>query len=1096
MKKLIKAIGSNRSWTEILLKMKLTFTFFLLGLITVSASTYSQNTRLDVSLKNNNVVELFKQIEEKSEFYFFFKDEDLNDLSEVSVTKKDATINEILDEVLKDTDMTYEVVDRYIIVRKEGDAISKSEAKADQQNRVTGRVVDEFGEPLPGVTVVIKGTAQGTVTDVNGEYSLQVTAKDAVLQYSFVGMRSQEIEVGGQSNIDVTLVVDAIGIEEVVAIGYGTVKKADVTSAVSSVKSEDFVKGSVKDVGQLIQGKVAGLTITSSSGDPLAGTSITLRGNTTLFGTSSSPLVLIDGVPGDFNAVAPEDIESIDVLKDGSAAAIYGTRGTNGVILITTKRASGDYEGNVEYTAYISTQQIAQKAEMLTAADYRQQIADGIRDASDDLGANTDWIDEITQTPFSHVHNLTFRGGNNKTNYLASLNYNDTEGIFLKTGKKTFTARTDINHSMFDDLIKFNLGILSRNIYHDNVANTNYTYRQAKIYNPTAPITNPDGTWYENPGAFNYDNPVARIKESNGEDRSQWSRLNGTVIINPFEGLTLKGLFSYSKYNSRGSYYETKNHISNVRNGLNGYARNTSVESIDRLVELTAEYLKIVGEHRFTVLGGYSYQDNDWHDLLMTNQDFPTDLFGADQIQLGTGILEGGTSSGIRSRRTKTNLIGFFGRFNYNYMNRYLLMASLRHEAASQLYGTEEPWGTFPSVSVGWRISEESFMENVSFVDDLKFRAGYGVTGTQPSNLFLGVATIGYSGSVYSNGQWMQTLAPTRNPNPYLRWEEKKETNLGVDFVLADSRVSGSIDAYKRTIDGLLYDFTVPVPPNLVTETRANVGKMENKGLEVLINVVPVRTRDFEWVSSFNFSTNSNKLVSLSNDLYQATQEYFTTGGTGEPIQTFTHRVDIGDEIGNFYGFKVIDVDEEGKWIYEDAEGNAVPSDEFSRAFEDKHTLGNGLPKFYAGWNNNFRYKNFDLAVTMRGAFGYQILNFERMYLENTMSIQYNRLQSAYDPVFGKEVLSDEMDLEYNSYYIEDGDYWKIDNITLGYTFDLDNEYIKGARVFVSSLNTFTFTGYKGVDPEVTTSGLAPGNDYRDKYPTTRTFTLGVNVNF
>ena len=374
MKKLIKAIGNSRSWNQNLLKMKLTFSFLLIGLITVSASTYSQNTKLDVSLENNNVIELFRQIEEKSEFYFFYQKEDLDDLKEVSISKKKATINDILDDVLANTDMIYEVVDRYIIVRKDGKSSFRSEDDADQENRITGKVVDEFGEPLPGVTVVIKGTAQGTVTDVNGEYSLQVDAEDAILQYSFVGMRTQEIEVGDESNIDVTLVVDAIGIEEVVAIGYGTVKKADVTSAVSSVKSDDFIKGSVKDVGQLIQGKVAGLTITSSSGDPLAGTSITLRGSTTLFGTSGSPLVLIDGVPGDFNAVAPEDIESIDVLKDGSAAAIYGTRGTNGVILITTKRASGEYDGTVEYTAYISTQQIAKKAEMLTAADYRQQF--------------------------------------------------------------------------------------------------------------------------------------------------------------------------------------------------------------------------------------------------------------------------------------------------------------------------------------------------------------------------------------------------------------------------------------------------------------------------------------------------------------------------------------------------------------------------------------------------------------------------------------------------------------------------------------------------------------------------------------------------
>jgi hypothetical protein len=329
-----------------------------------------------------------------------------------------------------------------------------------------------------------------------------------------------------------------------------------------------------------------------------------------------------------------------------------------------------------------------------------------------------------------------------------------------------------------------------------------------------------------------------------------------------------------------------------------------------------------------------------------------------------------------------------------------------------------------------------------------------------------------------------------------LRWEEKKETNIGLDYALLKGRISGSIDYYNRDIDGLLWDYAVPVPPNMVNTTTANVGVMTNSGLEVLVNIVPVRKKDFEWSTNISFSTNTNKLKSLSNELFQIEKDYFTTGETGEPIQTYTHRVDIGGPIGNFYGFKVVDVDEDGKWIYEDADGNLVNYDDFERLDENKHILGNGLPDYYASWNNTLRYKNFDLSVTMRGAFDYQILNFERMYLENTKTTQYNRLQSAYDKVFGKAVLSNEVNLEYNSYYIEDGDFWKIDNITLGYTIPLKGSIVKSFRVYASSLNTLTLTGYKGIDPEVTANGLAPGNDNRDKYPTTRTFTLGVNVSF
>jgi TonB-linked SusC/RagA family outer membrane protein len=1092
--------GFSPQVMKLLLFMKLTLALLLMAIIqSFAINSYSQTTALSLDRQNATVESVLQEIESQTEFKFLYSPSVVDEARKVDIQVSDSKIDAVLDKLFNGTNVAYSINDRQIVLTQKG----KDALPTDQpQLKVSGKITDTSGNALPGVTVVVKGTTTGTISDVNGDYSINNLSNSDRLIFSFVGYKTQEVAVT-RKTIDVVLADDAIGIEEVVAIGYGVMKKADVTSAVSSVKSENFVKGSVKDIGQLIQGKVAGLTITSSSGDPLSNTAISLRGNTTLFGTSSNPLILIDGVPGDFNAVAPEDIESIDVLKDGSAAAIYGTRGTNGVILIATKRASGNYSATIEYNGYSSTQTIARKLEMLTAEDYRQQIEQGIRAVSDDLGATTDWLDEITQTPISQVHNFTVRGGNSNTNYLATLNYNNTEGIFQKTEKQTFNVRTDVNHTLFDGLIKLNLGLISRNIKNPNVSSTGYTYRQSIIYNPTTPIKNEDGSWFEDLGAFNYDNPVARIAESDGEFKSQWSRVNGTVIINPIEGLNLKGLVSYSKYNDYSGYYETQNHISTKRSGLNGYAALSSAESIDRLLELTAEYSKAINDHRFTLLGGYSYQDNDWHNMSMSNQEFPTDLFGYNNIDLGTGILEGGTASGIASSRHKTNLMSFFGRLNYSYKNRYLLMASMRTEAASQLYGTKDPWGSFPAMSLGWRIKEESFLKNVAFINDLKIRAGYGITGTQPSNLFLGVGTIGYTSSFYTNGVWGKILEPTRNPNPYLRWEEKKETNVGLDFAIAQNRVSGSVDYYIRTIDGLLYDYAVPVPPNQVNTTRANVGVMSNKGIEVLLNFIPVKTTDFEWNSSINFSTNSNKLVSLSNDLYQATQDYFTTGYTGEPIQTFTHRVDIGDKIGNFYGFKVVDITTDetdkknfGKWVYEDKDGNPVLYSNFKHAFEDKQVLGNGLPKFYAGWNNAIRFKNFDFSVTMRGAFGYQILNFERMYLENTKTAQYNRLKSAYDPIFGKTALSNKVDLEYNSYYIEDGDHWKIDNITLGYTVKSSKKVVNGARVYLSSLNSYIFTNYKGIDPEVNRGGLDPGNDGRDKYPTTRTFTLGVNLKF
>lgn len=387
-------------------------------------------------------------------------------------------------------------------------------------------------------------------------------------------------------------------------------------------------------------------------------------------------------------------------------------------------------------------------------------------------------------------------------------------------------------------------------------------------------------------------------------------------------------------------------------------------------------------------------------------------------------------------------------------------------------------------------------MEKITAIEDLKLRVGYGVTGTPPQSLFLGVARLGYSGFTLSDGRWVPQLVPTSNPNPNLRWEEKAEFNIGLDFSLYKGRLSGSFDAYKRKVNGLLYQFPVPTPPNLFGTTWANVGVMENKGIEALVNLVPISKKDFEWSSTFIFSTNANKLVSLSNQDYKTTNDFFNVGGTGEPIQTYTHRVKVGGAIGEFYGFKVIDVDDKGNWIYQGRDGKPVSFQNFKAADEDKMVLGNGLPKYYAGWNNNFRYKKFDLAVTMRGAFGFQILNFQRMYYENTGRTQYNQLNSAYDKVFGKAVLDKNVPLQYNSYYVEDGDFWKVDNLTLGYRIANIKNIVKNARIYVAMLNTLVITGYKGIDPEVNSLGLTPGNDDRDKYPSARTFTFGLNVTF
>jgi TonB-linked SusC/RagA family outer membrane protein len=1091
--------------------MKVSF-FLTLITLNVSAIVHSQDVKLNIIARDKSLIEVIRSIEKQSNYRFFFSDnyQDLNSLVSMDIQNK--TISEVLSGLLDKTAITYKILENNIVVITPTDNIT-------QQQKITGTITDATsGESLPGVSVQVEGTAIGVISDAYGKFSIEAPSQSSVLVFSYVGYLTEKVAVSNQTVINVTLVTDAKKLDEVVVIGYGTQKKAAVTSSIATVKSENFLKGSVSDAGQLIQGKIAGLAIISPSGDPTGGTQILLRGQTTLMGANQNPLVLIDGIPGDMKTVATQDIESIDVLKDGSAAAIYGTRGTNGVILITTKKANGNGKSTVEYSTYVSTQTIARKLNLSTASDFRAQLAAGFRKTEmADNGASTDWLQEVSRKPLTQSHNLTFRGGKETTNYLVNLNYNNIEGFFRKSYNQVFSGHVDFNHSMFNNKLKININLLNSsakwNGFNQNI------YTEVLRQNPTSPLKNPDGTWFQELTKFDYENPASDLFESDGQANNQVGRYKGAIIYMPIKGLKLSSIFSYNKSTQQNGYAETKQHVSTLRNNRNGYANTGGQESIDRLAELTAEYSKSINNHNFLILGGYSYQENDYNSHSMDNWDFPTDKFGYNDIGLGRAISSGKYSDLIRSYRSATNLIGFFGRFTYDYNEKYLFMASVRREEASQLWGTKNPWGTFPAFSVGWRITKESFMSGQNLFNNIKLRAGYGVTGSQPSDLFRAVGMINYvHGYVLSNGVWINTLAPTQNANPDLKWEEKRETDLGVDFSMLNDRISGSIDYYNRQIHNLLSVYSVPSPPNLVNSTLANVGVMENKGLEIMLNFVPIKQASFEWNTSVSYSTNKNKLKSISNDIYKTSTDYLRVGAIFPPIQTFSHLLKVGGPVGDFYGYKVIDVGNDptdkanyGQWVYEGADGNPVKYSDFKHAFEDKKVIGNGLPKFYMGWNNTFRYKNLDLSITQRGAFKFQVANLQRMMFENPTQAQYNLLTTAYDKVFGKTQLASPV--EFNSYYIENGDYWKIDNITLGYNLNKTGiKYIQSIRVYASVLNAFIITGYKGIDPEVSlrngtsyaqsgvvqtpTSGLDPGTDSPWKYPTTRTFTIGLNVSF
>ncbi len=1095
--------GQPDGWSLLIRIMKLTTFLLLITFMGVQATGYSQTTELNLKAQNSTVKQILRQIEDQSEFFFMYNDRKVDVNRKVNIDLEKKSIDEILQSLFDGTNTSYLIKDRQIVLylNNDNDFLNHGSSGFVQNiPSVSGKVTDETGEGLPGVTVLVKGTTTGTITDLDGNYQLNNLPEDAVLVFSFVGMQSQEVPVT-RSSVDVVLSASTIGLEEVVAIGYGTIKKGDVTSSVASVKPEDFNKGAMKDVGQMVQGKVAGLAITNPSGDPTATTQIKLRGTNTIGGANTSPLVLIDGIPGNLNTVAPEDVESVDVLKDGSAAAIYGTRGNNGVILITTKqfKATGSSINNVEYNAYISSSQIAKELDMLNAEEFKALYP------SEDHGSNTDWLEEITRTPFSHVHNISFQGGTSSTNYIATANYNSSEGIMLKSANETFQGRIQVNHYMFDNKLQFKMGMIGKVNKFPSTSNNGsfngYTYRQAILYNPTDPVKNADGSWYENLSKFEYENPVARLNECNGNVKNTETRYNTNIIFKPVEDLTVNAVFAYVRTNRNHGYSETLNHASALRDGYDGWSSVGANTTARKIAEITARFKKKLNDHDFSILGGYSYDEYDFEDIYFANYGFQDDYFGGwHNIGIGSALKDGKATA--NSSKYTSNLIGFFGRGTYAFKNKYLLMASLRYEGASQLWGTDNEWGLFPSVSLGWRITEEPFMKSQRIFDDLKFRIGYGVTGSQPGDSFLGVAMFKYDKYAYVDGAWLQTIVPASNANPELKWEEKKETNIGFDFSSLQGRLSGAIDVYSRKVDGLIYEYTVPTPPNVYPTTVANGGVMENKGFEILISGIPVQTKDFEWRTNITFSRNANKLKSLDGSDFKTDYDYFNTGWLAEPVKTESHRVQVGEKIGNFWGFKVVDIDDKGKWIYEDRNGDHVGYDDFSRAPEEKKVIGNGLPSIYAGWNNSFRYKDFDLSITMRGAFDYQIINEARMYYENPKNSRMeNRLSSVNNLIFGKSILNTEIDPEFNNYYVEDGDYWKIDNITLGYTLNKVGRYIKSVRFYGSVLNAFTFTGYKGVDPEVSNGTsdydeLNPGYDNRDQYPSIRTFTFGLGVKF
>ena len=967
-----------------------------------------------------------------------------------------------------------------------------------QQNEVTvkGVVKDANGEAIIGASVIEKGNAKnGTVTDIDGNYTLKVK-RGATLTISYIGYISQETKGG-----NIILEEDLKSLNEVVVIGYGTQKKVDVTSAVVSVKAEDFTKGNFNDAGDLIKGKVAGLTITKPSGDPGAVTQISLRGIATVSG-NAQPLVLVDGVPGSLSSVPPENIASIDVLKDASAAAIYGTRGAGGVIIITTKTGQREQRTEVTYNGYVSFSTWAKKADFMTSSDIRAG-----KTTFNDEGYDTDWLDAISRTAVTHNHSVSLSGGNAKTSYFGNFTYRNAQGVMKKTGNESMSVAFDLSHWMLNDMLKVNIKV-NADQYKYDVNDAGAIYRQAVIRNPTSPIWNTDGSYNEG-SLLQYWNPVSMQNEQTGQYKDQTVKFTGNITLEPIKGWQTNLMLSKGQTLDRGGYYYTSNHSQqgvNQKGSYSGSAKRSGYTVDNKYLELTSKYMKNFNNvHRLDALVGYSYSEEE-HDIdNMWNANFPTDYFGTNNIGLGTKLTDGEASMG--SNHYSSKLIGFFGRVSYGYADRYNILASLRYEGSSK-FGDNHKWGAFPSVSLGWNIMNEEFMKSTkSWLSNLKLRAGWGVTGVIPQGnddvwggAYRSMLRYSYNGgNYYRDGKWNKGLKSASNANPDLKWETAREINIGVDWSLWNDRLSGSFDFYNKKTSDMLYEYAVPSPPNLYTSTWANVGEMRNTGFEFMIKGVPVQTKDWRWETQATLQHNSNKLLSLSNSLYQ-TDNTLWLQGVGDPVTQYTHKVEVGQSLGRIYSLKAVGVSDQGLFLIENPKTGQCA--EFYQEMRNDYDnwyeyMGNGIPKFTFGWNNTINYKDFDLSLQCNGQFGFKIINQQRVFYENNAHA-YNKLKSATDKIGGNRPLSGAQSQVVTSYYIENGDYFKLSTLTLGYTYTPKNKtYIQNARIYGSVYNVFTITKYKGMDPELGSDNFwYAGVDDRDKYPTVRSFTIGLNVTF
>lgn len=975
--------------------------------------------------------------------------------------------------------------------------------------RITGKVTDNKGQGIPSVTVTVKGAARATQTDVEGKFGINANSGETLVLTS-IGYTTKEVAVTGETVYNIEIAESSNSLKDVVVVGYGTSTRKTVSSAITQVKQEDLNRGAIADVGQLLQGKVPGLNITAS-GDPNKPAAVILRGASTV-NSPGSPYYVIDGIPGaDIAAVAPNDIVTIDVLKDAAATAIYGNRASAGVIMVTTRRGKKG-SSLVTYSGYAGLEKVSSKLDLMNADEIRAFLAknNSAFTANNDFGANTDWMKAVQRSSaFSQNHNISLSGGSEHGTYSASINYFKKDGILKGSSLERVIGRLAVDQYALNDKLKFSLNLSNSTSNSNNVPLQNVVLLQAAKHLPVNPIYNANGSYFENFNTPGYYNPVSLTE--NAKDNTKYNVLLGSFITEaklPF-GFTYNVNLSYQKttsqhgefYSSYYNQYPSAGFYNNpdpgigvshtlINFGQNGSAFRSNYSNTTKTLETFLSWNKKFGDHSLNAVLGYSYQDNIYGDgIQVSSTNFPADNIGYNNLALGNPYGVPGYRINVGNDLTygKILMISDFFRLNYNYKDKYLVQGSIRRDGSS-VFGANNRWGYFPAGSVAWRISQEDFMKDQSFVNELKLRASYGVTG---NSFGIGAYTAqllyGINGTYYNNGIQAGAYSPFQGQNPDLKWERTATTNVGVDFAILNNKVTGSVDVYNKNTTDMLFGYRVSaalIPGGFI---NANGGSINNKGIEVSLTANAVSTKDFSWSSTVNAAYNKNKVTSLKSPYANGDSIQYTSpegpGQSGSTLQILK----VGYPLGQFFTFKYAGKDANGNSLFYKRDGSTTTQ---PIQGNDYFYAGSPQPKVLMGWSNSFRYKNLDLNIFLRGTFGNKIFNATRADLSNTSSASVNNiLRSASD-----DRTTDIRNYFYSDRYLESGSYVRLDNTTLGYNFKQPIKSISNIRVYLTGNNLFVITGYKGIDPEINQGGQSPGVDYNNFYPKTRTFLLGVNV--